>query len=489
MPATLTPPKKSRFPVPKEHPDGSPCDDSPSGINLSLLPRPELLDIFPAHVLGDSSDRRHWLANIQRRVVTGMGAAREFKSFMACMAVPVPAGGTRKDGSAYTTKSPGKVQLHAYAPREDDGDEAGGASYGFAWVKKCGNPMTCFTCAPKVRWKRAQEVRRGIEWAIGEGLSAMMISLTAPHYADTDPGEQIDAVKSAWREFRSHRWWEDEEKRIGHRYTITVLEITMLHPYYGIGNGAHIHLHVLMLCDHPAFGEDEAEAIRAKWLPRWHDLLVREGVEIKNREDFDQHAIDITLPHAQGAVVDDAALTAMADYVSDRMAAEVSPGIFTKTGKGEGEEEKAKHVNHFEFFALALTQYPAARPYMLQLMRGLKGHPWMRWSQGFKAAAGIEEKTDQEIMEERKGQPVREYNTKTEWRRIDARKLQRRYIRAMADDLRDLGDALYLEDVKSSADRMMELIRAGFDPLTGEGLDEQSGEKLRAVDIGQMAES
>ena len=231
--------------------------------------------------------------------------------------------------------------------------------------------------------------------------------------------------------------------------------MTLTHPRYGIGNGAHVHDHGLYFCDHAAFVEQEAAALLADWLPRWRDCLLAEGVEIRDMEAFERHGIKISLPHARGRVVDDAALTAMAEYVADKMAVEISPGIFNKTGK---DGEKSKHINHFEFFALALTKYKECRPYMLRLMWGLKGRAWMQWTRGLKSAAGIEEKSDADLMRENGGGVLREYDTQEEWYKINDRKLQRRYIRAM---LADGGEPA------ETAERMMRVVKAGFDPLTG----------------------
>lgn len=430
-------------------PDSPEC--LPSGIKGNLRPAPESLNIFPAHVVEDASDRRHWLADIQRRVLWGMKAGVAFRSLADCMARPIPAGGLRKDETPYETGAPGKVQLQEY----------GEGQYGFAWVQHCANPLLCFTCAPKIRFRRAQEVKKAAMWAISQGMAAIMITFTAPHYPDTDPRRQVDAFQAAKRRFKAGRWWQEQRARIGYRHSIRALEVTLTHPRYGIGNGAHVHDHGLYFCEHQAFSEAEAAALLADWLPRWRDCLQAEGVEIRDMDAFLHHGIKISLPHARGRVVDDAALTAMAEYVADKMAVEISPGIFSKVGKGG---EKSKHINHFEFFALALTKYKECRPYMLRLMWGLKGRAWMQWTRGLKSAAGIEEKSDEDLMRENGGGVLREYETKEEWYKINDRKLQRRYIRAMVDDG---GEAV------ETAERMMRIIKAGFDPLTGEAFDDE----------------
>lgn len=428
----------------------------PSGINGNLRPELKSLDIFPAHVAGDSSDRRHWLADIQRRVLWGMKAGIVFKSLSDCMARPIPAGGVRKDETVYETGAPGKIQLHKYGDAENQ--------YGFAWAQHCSNALLCFTCAPKIRFKRAGEVKRAAMWAISEGMAAIMITFTAPHYADSDPRRQVDGFMVAKRLFKSGRWWQEQRAKIGYKHSIRALEVTLTHPRYGIGNGAHVHDHGLYFCEHPAFCEAEAAALLADWLPRWRDCLLKAGIEIRDMDAFMRHGIKISLPHARGRVVDDAALTAMAEYVADKMAVEISPGIFSKTGR-DG-DEKSKHINHFEFFALALTKYKECRPYMLRLMLGLKGRAWMQWSRGLKSAAGIEEKSDDDLMRENGGECLKEYDTEKEWYFVNNRKLQRRYARAMVAD----GG-----EPKETAERMMRIIKAGYDPLTGEAFDDAVG--------------
>lgn len=480
-------------------PPPEPSGPVPSVINANLRPDPKSLEIFPAHVAGDASDRRHWLADIQRRVLYGMRAVHMFGRIANCMSRPIPAGGLRKDGTAYETGAPGKVQLHQYA---DD-------AYGFAWVQHCGNPLLCFTCAPKVRHKRRQEVRAATAWALNQCLAPIMITFTAPHYADTDPRRQVDAFQAAKRRFKSGRWWQEQKAKIGYKHSIRALEVTMTHPQYGLGNGAHVHDHGIYYCDHLIFTSKDVDGLLADWLPRWRDCLLAEGVEIRDMDAFWRYGLDFSLPRVRQVtkrnkdgedeiilIVDDAEAGKMADYVADDMAAtispalwamkkrdgnekteiinkddvadqiswEISPGIFGK--KGRGNSEKDKHINHFEYFALALTKYKECRPYMLKLMVALKGRSWLQWTRGLKQAVGIEEKDDADLMREDGGGVIREYDTQKEWYPINNRKLQRRYIRAMVDDGGEAAE---------TADRMMRIIKAGFDPLTGEAFDDASG--------------
>lgn len=423
-------------------PPESPAD-APSLIKRTLRPAPESLDIFPAHVAGDTSDRRHWLAAIQRKVLYGMKVAHLFGNLVGCMARPVPAGGLKKDGTAYETGAPGKVQLHQY-----------GQGLGFAWLKKCGNPLLCFCCAPKIRYERAQEVKKAAKWALSQGMSLLFVTFTAPHYADGDPREQVSKFNEARRKFFSGRWGQNEIEKTGYAHAIRALEVTMTHPAHGIGNGAHVHDHELTFFEHPAFTEAEVVELWKNWIERWRICLEQVGIEIRDIDAFYKYGLDIKLPYTKcGSIVDDESLQRMADYVADKSAVEISPGIFGKKGR------EIKHINHFEYFALALTQYPAARPYMVKLMLALKGRSFLRFTKGFKNLAGIEEKTDEELLQEHNGECIREYDTAKEWKYVDGPKWQRRYIRAMEDDGGAPADA---------AERMMRIILAGFDPLTGE---------------------
>lgn len=468
---------------------------APSVIFGNLRPAPESLEIFPAHVAKDAADLRHWLADIQRRVLWGMKAGHQFAGVVNCMSRPIPAGGLRKDGTAYETGAPGKVQLHQYADK-----------YGFAWVQHCGNPLLCFTCAPVIRYKRRQELRAATTWAVKQQhLAPIMITFTAPHYADTDPRRQVDAFNSAKRRFKSGRWWQEQKARIGYKHSIRALEVTLTHPRYGIGNGAHVHDHGIYYCEHELFTQCDVDRILIDWLPRWRDCLLAEGVEIRDMDAFFAYGMKISLPRirirrvvVQGkmqeiAEVDDSDMDKMVDYVADDMAVgiispdvwgaqkqqetkkivanvdavanqiafEISPGIWAKTGRGT--REKDKHIDHFEYFALALTKYKQCRPYMLKLMIALKGRAWMQWTRGLKSAVGIEEKSDEDLMRENGGAILREYDTKDEWHPINNRKLQRRYIRAMVDDGGEPAE---------TAERMMRIIKAGYDPLTGEAFDD-----------------
>lgn len=460
-----------------------------SGSGKRVRPvRPGGEDIFPAVVRLDSSDRRHWLADRQRRWLYAIGKAGLFRSLVACEAVPIPAGGVRGDGSLFATGSPGKVELHLY----DSPDGESGAGYGFAWLKTCGSALTCFVCAPKIRYKRGEEVKQACAWALENNMSVMMTTFTAPHYWETDVRKQMDAFNAAKRRFRSGKWWKMQKDFLGYRHAIRALEITMKHPAFGLGNGAHIHTHELDFCDRAPLDDAEVKYLLSKWLPKWRDCLLKEGVEIRDMEAFYRHGIEISMPHKDGKALDADALVKMAGYVADstaiemspgifstsadKLAAEMAPGVWVKTGRGDG-GEKSKHINHFEFMALALTKYPEARPHMLRLMAALKGRAWMTWTPGLKAEVGIEDKTDKELLAEKVGAKVRSYVTSTEWTMINRHKLQRRYIRAMDQDLEG---NLEPGAVLDSADRVMRVISAGYDPLSGEELPPEPPPRNRA---------
>lgn len=471
--------------------------DVPSEIHRNLRPRLESLDIFPREVRSDHADLWYWLADIQRKVLAGMGKSGRFRSLVWCSSAPIPAAGKRKDGSIYSTKMPGKVELHAYPGAES------GAEYGFYGLKRCGNAMMCFTCAPKVHRKRRDEVRQAVEKGIGEGMSIMMVTMTAPHYRDTDPRRQVDKFKEAQRLFREGRWWQEQKAKIGFHGCIRALEVTMPDPRdeaaKRAGNGAHVHTHELDFCARAPLTDDEARALRERWLWRWRACLLAVGIEIRDEEAFRRHGLDIALPRARGrtyaahgvetaaqsgerVTIDDAdAIMAMAEYVADRAGAEISPGIFTKAGRKS--KKNANRISHLEYFALALVQCPEEREYMLKLMTALKGRAWMYWTRGLKAWAGIEDKTDEELMVEEGGTLVRQYDAKREWAPISRHKLQRRYIRAMVDQVGPMTED-NAGQVVAVADRLVRVIQAGCDPLTSELLSADAIRK-RAVAEGK----
>lgn len=485
------------------------CGGSPLGIKpkfasplRSRLVRPGGEDVFPAVVRWDSSDRRHWLAYLQHRWLYETGKAGLFRSLVACEAAPIPAGGSRKDGSIYATGSPGRVELHLY----DAPDAESGAGYGFTWLKKCASALMCFDCAPKIRYKRGKEVKKACINAFEKlHWSVMMTTFTAPHYWDTDVRKQMDAFNAAKRRFRAGKWWQMQKDLLGYKGAIRSLEITAKNPAFGIGNGFHVHTHELDFCDRPPLGDDEVKYLLAKWLPKWRDCLLHEGVEIRDMDAFFRHGIEITVPCKDGETLDADALVTMAGYVADstaiemspnifcnsgtdraevseKLAAEMAPGVWVKTGRGN--DEKSKHINHFEYMALALTTHPECKPHMLRLMAALKGRAWMSWTPHLKDMLGIEDKDDKQLLEEKIGAVVRSYDTRTEWRAINRNKLQRRYIRAMDRDLEGNTEPGAVLDAANNA---MSAILAGHDPLTRELLD--GAEKQRREESKRLIDA
>lgn len=414
---------------------------------------------MPEYIASDSSDKKHFLSLILRKVLYGSGYANFFKSLSLCMSSAIPASGIRKsDGSFYSTGSPGHVQVHGYD-----------AKLGYAWVKKCGNPLLCFTCAPKVRYKRAQEVRQACEWMLAHGRSWALVTYTAPHYADIDPVGFMDRFREARSRFKSGTPWVKFKDWSGYEHGISALEVTLTHPAYGIGAGAHIHFHDIWFFDHAPFTPAEAKKMQKDLLKRWHQSCLAAGIEIRKEKDFLKHGLQIKLPMAKGKVITDPQmLLDMAEYISDRAACEISPGIFSKKGK------LPRHVSHFEYMALALTKYPQARPYMLKLMHALAGETWMRWTKGLKSLVGVSEKSDKDLLKEEVGDAIYDFK-KEDWKAVDKHKLQRRLMRSVAhmeEAWKNFGEVSE-EELAKLINQTVSIIKSGFDPVTLDPLFER----------------
>lgn len=121
---------------------------------------------------------------------------------------------------------------------------ARGAS--FAGLVQCGSIWICPVCASKESAVRADEMQRGIDYAIQVGHGVQMVTLTHRHTKFEVLAEMRAAQRLALRFLKSGRAYADLQRRFGLFGEIRALEIT-----HGDRNGWHPHTHALMFTNRP----------------------------------------------------------------------------------------------------------------------------------------------------------------------------------------------------------------------------------------------
>jgi hypothetical protein len=252
----------------------------------------------------------------------------------------------------------------------------------------CDNVWCCPVCAATIASKRAAEVQHAVNQWHG---STVMLTLTMRHHAGNDPDEMTDILRDSKSKLFKDRWGRKFFEYIGLSHTIVNFDVT-----HHDRNGWHIHLHILFFLDDlktvfPVM-DDEAIAtfMNAELRPRWIHALKAHGGDadyehgcvVTAGEQFNREYVA-----KFGRMPKDTTWT-----VANELTASTS-----KNGKPQAFE---KGLHPFQ---------------ILEKSRGDKkskwGYLWSRyvaftyrrnqltWSHGAKAHFGINDLTDEQLME------------------------------------------------------------------------------------------
>lgn len=233
-------------------------------------------------------------------------------------------------------------------------------------VMRCGLAWECPVCQLALRTARAAEVLTVVQWHTStyDVESAALLTLTVRHGLGNDLSALRSGIVDAYRYLQGGRAWPEWKASVGFVGSIKALEVT-----HG-ENGWHPHLHIVLLTERPLSNQDRA------WLSeRWQRAVLR-ALGPDHVPD-DAHGCDLRPCHA-------------ADYLV-KLGLEVSPP--DKAGRGD-HRTPLQLLMAFacdgDLNALALYQAYAV---------GMKGAKMLTWTAGLKRAAGVDDRTDEAIVE------------------------------------------------------------------------------------------
>ena len=248
----------------------------------------------------------------------------------------------------------------------------GGGAH-FAGLQVCGAISVCPVCGPKIRHGRAAEISRAAELHQAAGGHLVFVTLTTPH----DRGDTLegcwDLLRRAFRELVSGRARAELRDRFGVHGYIRATEAT-----HGT-HGWHVHAHLLLFVD-TAYGlEDTAELWR--WLhQRWARRVEAHG---GRRPSLARGVQVIPCRDDNGA---------LGTYLA-KVASEVTRQD-GKTARASGSRTP------MQLLADAAEGDAQAWAIFREWIQGSRGRRIVEWSRGLRAALGVTERTDNDLVAE-----------------------------------------------------------------------------------------
>lgn len=244
----------------------------------------------------------------------------------------------------------------------------------------CTSVWACPLCAAVIQERRRPELVQLVAWANHNWLQAAMVTLTFPHQIGDDLERLLECQALALRLFRMGRAWTRLKKFSRYRGHVRSLELT------DGDNGWHPHTHELFIIAHDV---DQAR-FTAEVREQWESACFRAGLldlsDLRQVLAFRDHSVDIRFDCKDSdylAKQDDSR-----KWGIDHEVAKAS----TKAGRRAG-----VHPHGLLLRAGAGDTVAGAR--YIEFITAMKGKQQLRWSPGLKAACGLNDVTDAELVE------------------------------------------------------------------------------------------
>jgi hypothetical protein len=261
--------------------------------------------------------------------------------------------------------------------------EYGTASYG--GLQTCGSVWQCPVCAAKISERRRAEVLAAMTaWKAQDG-TVNMLTLTCPHQRSDDLAELLVKQAKALNYF-----WKDRQAKVVFYEMGTVGHIKATEGTHGrlspYDNGWHPHYHILLfnslephLTRYKTLLDEQMTDWQVRLYLRWANACKLAGLG----EPSYQHGLKLD----DGSKAD--------RYISKwGLEDEITKGHTKKAISGETPFDllRALQADPTDRQAAAL---------FIEFATVFKGKRQLRWSKGLKARFAVEEKTDDELTEEK----------------------------------------------------------------------------------------
>ena len=234
----------------------------------------------------------------------------------------------------------------------------------------CNNNWLCPVCSKRIAYLRGLEVLKAGQWALANGYSLAMITLTNQHTRRMLPELCVDIQLSALKLFRikAKRWLCE----------VSIGRITGNEILHG-ENGCHFHSHILLLLKN---GCTISADLEKKLRCAWADSLIKSGLKGSSVKVLSKKAMDIQLD------------CSVSSYISKWGVDKEITASGSKQGHGISLFEVFASGDYSTFFKYAMAFSPKRNRSIHQQIYKL------RWSYKLKELVGLKSYSDSEIQED-----------------------------------------------------------------------------------------
>lgn len=263
-------------------------------------------------------------------------------------------------------------------------DDRDGKAAGFTGLERCGSIWACPHCSSVIRAGRAEE----IEYAVSEhqktGGDLVFFTGTLRHHQGDILSNTLDFILKAWGNLQRHRRWKKLKKRFEISAYVRAIEVT-----YG-EHGWHPHVHAVFFIDRQ-LSMDEVSYIRAELFDLWGDLVEKLGGKRPNSKGLDLQKVD-----KKGKLI--------ARYISKVSGEEkekTSWSAGAELARGDAKKGREDSLSPFELLDAQPEISESKRSALWrEYYLATKGRRAITWSRGLKERYNVEERDDQEILDE-----------------------------------------------------------------------------------------
>ena len=252
-------------------------------------------------------------------------------------------------------------------------------TFSYGGLMTCGSVWVCPVCATKITEKRRHELAQAMATVKADGGSALLLTLTVPHYGHHRIENTLDGLLDAYRRFTNRKPFKRSAATLGAIGRVKTTEAT-----YG-PNGWHPHIHVLVFTDAPVT-HGVLRLVKSDLLEQWQSACVSAG---------------LPKPNKHGLSLDDG--TRAAEYVTKW-------GMENEMTKGHLKTARTNdHLSPFGLLDLHVDRSSAASDFQESIAplagflfheyaKAFKGKQQLVWSRGLRSRLGLgQEKTDEEL--------------------------------------------------------------------------------------------